>query len=83
MCNSVNYRGQCYESPAELAELLGGVEKLVWQDTNPFVGRQAQEDWHVMDQCLCPIDLEATLRNAGFTWTRGVDPMEWHITVSA
>jgi hypothetical protein len=33
----------------------------------------------VMDLCLCPIDLAATLHKAGFEWARGRDPMEWFV----
>ena len=79
MCNSVHFCGREYNSPAELAILVGGAEKLVWQTQNPFVGWPPDKDWHAMDLCLCPINLEATLSNAGFRWTRGADPFEWFV----
>ncbi len=77
MCNAVRHSGRWYNTPAELAQLVGGADRIVWQDTNPFVSWPADQDWHRMDLCLCPVNLEATLKNAGLTWTRGVDPMEW------
>ena len=80
MCNSVHHKGRWYNTPAELAELVGGADRLVWQETNPFIRWPAGKDWHVMDECLCPINLEATFRRAGLTWTLGTDPMEWFIT---
>jgi hypothetical protein len=67
MCNSLQYQGRWYQTPSELAEVIGGADRLVWQAGGP-------QD---MDSCLCPVDLEATLTNAGFRWSRGVDPMEW------
>lgn len=79
MCNSVHFGGQWHKTPSELATLVGGVDKLVWQKTNPFVGWPEGEDWRRMDLCLCPINLEATLAKAGFTWSRGTDPMEWFL----
>jgi hypothetical protein len=79
MCNSVLYCEREYNTPSELAVLVGGAEKLVWQDRNRFMGWPADKDRHVMDQCLCQIDLAATLGNAGFKWTRGIDPMEWFV----
>jgi hypothetical protein len=80
MCNSVFYCGREYKTPAELAVLVGGTDKLVWGSQNPFVNWPADKDWHATDLCLCPIDLAATLANGGFKWTRGVDPMEWFVT---
>jgi hypothetical protein len=32
MCNSIHHLGREYQSPAQLAELLGGAEKLVWSN---------------------------------------------------
>ena len=66
MC-TVRYLGREYQSPAELATLIGGEENLVWS------GLQL----HDIKGCLCSVDLEATLERAGFGWIRGVDPMEW------
>jgi hypothetical protein len=69
MCNSVHYEGREYNKPTALAPLIGGADKLVWREK------------HVKhDLCLCPVDLEATLGNAGFQWTRGPDPMEWFVS---
>ncbi len=70
MCNSVEYEGRWYNTPAELTNLLGGADKLVWAEGAGH---------HAMNLCLCPVDLAATLANAGFTWSLGVDPMEWHV----
>ena len=67
MCNAVQYQGHWYQTPSELAGLVGGADRLVWEEGRP-------QD---MDNCLCPIDLEATLTAAGFSWSRGADPMEW------
>ena len=77
MCNAVQFHERWFNTPEELATLVGGPDKLVWQSKNPFHPWPADKDWHVMDACLCPIDLAATLSAAGFRWTRGVDPMEW------
>ena len=67
MCNSIRYLGREYQTPAQLAELVGGMDQIVWADDQP----------HDINNCLCPVDLESTLAQAGFTWERGVDPMEW------
>ena len=67
MCNSVSYMGREYQSPAQLAELVGGDDRLVWSGTRA----------HDTNSCLCSVDLEATLERAGFHWRRGADPMEW------
>jgi hypothetical protein len=67
MCNSVFYQGREYQTPNQLAELVGGKAHIMWLDDQP----------HDMNSCLCSVDLEATLKRAGFDWTRGVDPMEW------
>ncbi len=80
MCNSVLYKDRIYNTPRELAELVGGEAGLIWQTRNPFVGLPKGKDWHDLDLCLCPIDLEATLLGVGFRWTRGVDPMEYFLT---
>lgn len=77
MCNSVLYHGKAFNTPRELATLIGGEDRLVWSDKNPFVNWPVEKDWHDLDLCLCPVDLEATLKGAGFHWTRGADPMEW------
>jgi hypothetical protein len=67
MCNSVRYLDRDYQSPAQLAELVGGEDNIAWLDNCP----------RDMNGCLCSVDLEATLRQADFRWSRGVDPMEW------
>ena len=67
VCNTVRYIGREYQSPAQLAELIGGEDHLVWSDFQT----------HDMNGCLCSVDLEATLKRAGFDWRRSVDPMEW------
>jgi len=67
MCNSVRYLDRVYATPAELAQLVGGQDRIVRGDS---INRD-------VSNCLCPVDLEATLERAGFDWHRGVDPMEW------
>jgi hypothetical protein len=67
MCNSVRYRGREYQTPAQLAELVGGADQIVWTNAGPYD----------VNNCLCPVDLETTLGRAGFTWEWGIDPMEW------
>jgi hypothetical protein len=67
MCNSVRHLGRVYQTPSDLAELVGGQDQIVWLDVEP----------HDANNCLCPVDLEATLKQAGFRWERGADPMEW------
>jgi hypothetical protein len=78
MCNSVFFEGREYGTPRKLAELVGGKDRLVWINTNPFRKWPDGKDWHDLDLCLCPVDLEATLQRAGFSWRRGTaDPMEY------
>ncbi|RVK55594.1 hypothetical protein CN090_20040 [Sinorhizobium meliloti] len=79
MCNSVICNGRYYNTPRELADLLGGEDTLVWQSTNPFLKWPEGEDWHVLDLCLCPIDMKATLDRAGLVWEQGRDPMEYFV----
>jgi len=67
MCNSVRYLDRDHQSPVQLAELVGGVDHIVW----------LEDGSRDMNGCLCSVDLEATLQRAGFRWTRGADPMEW------
>jgi hypothetical protein len=68
VCNSVSYLGCEYQSPAELATLIGE-KNLVWADLQS----------HDVKGCLCSVDLEASLKRAGFGWTRGIDPMQWTV----
>lgn len=77
MCNSVIFDGVEYNTPRNLAVLLGGEEKLIWQARNPFQPWPDGKEWKDLDLCLCPIDLAATLENAGLSYIRGDDPMEW------
>lgn len=79
MCNSVHKSGREHETPGELAKLVGGVENLVWQTENPFVGWPEGKDWHELDLCLCSIDVPNTLTNAALKWHRGDDPMEYFV----
>jgi hypothetical protein len=79
MCDSVHLYGREYQTPAELAGLIGGTEKLVWQTTNSFVLWPEGKTGPLMDGCLCPVDLAATLNRAGFEWKIAPDPMEWVI----
>jgi hypothetical protein len=77
MCDSVFFENREYRSPRQLAELVGGEDKLVWQTANPFRKWSEGKNWRDLDVCLCPINLEATLQQAGFGWRRGEpDPME-------
>src|SRR5262245_40842676 len=57
MCNSVSCAGRIYQTPSQLAELVGGVDSLVWVTTD--LRRN-------MNGCLCSIELEPTLERAGF-----------------
>jgi hypothetical protein len=66
MCNAAQFEGHWYRTPAELSVLVGGSQRLVW---NGDVER-------VMDSCLCSVDLAATLSRSGYSWERGLDPME-------
>jgi hypothetical protein len=79
MCNAVFFCDREYGSPRQLATLVGGLDNLMWGDKNPFRSWPSDKDWHDLDLCLCPIDLEATLGAAGFKWIRGSDPMEWYV----
>ncbi len=80
MCNSVRLHGRWLDTPEDLAVALGGTDRLVWQERNPFHRWPAGKEWRVMDCCLCPIDLKATLDKAGLAWKRGdADPMEWFV----
>ncbi len=80
MCNSVLAHGREYQTPRQLAELVGGDDKLIWQSRNPFTPWPKGKDWHDLDLCLCGIDLPSTLRRAGLPWHRGEDdPMEYFI----
>lgn len=80
MCDSVFCNGVEYSTPRKLAVLLGGEEKLVWQDANPFTPWPDGKDWKDLDLCLCPVELAKTLSAAGFVYRRGDDPMEWFVT---
>lgn len=79
MCNSVIANGREYETPGQLASLVGGEDKLVWQSTNPFTRWPEGKDWRDLDLCLCGINLRETLTRAGLRWRHGVDPMEYFI----
>lgn len=75
MCNSVRFQGQWLLSPDQLANLVGGADRIIWQSANPIVG--SDDERRHSEKCLCNVDLAATLTKAGFQWVRGVDPMEW------
>lgn len=77
MCDSVLFEDREYRTPRQLADLVDGQDKLVWQSANPFKNWPEGKDWRDFDLCLCPIDLESTLKLAGFRWHRGADPMEY------
>ncbi len=80
MCNSVIADGRSYDTPRQLAALLGGEDKLIWQSQNPFVRWPPGKDWRDLDLCLCGINLPATLEKAGLRWRVGEDdPMEHFI----
>lgn len=80
MCNSVIADGRSYDTPRQLATLLGGEDKLIWQTQNPFVRWPEGKDWRDLDLCLCGINLAATLEKAGLQWHVGDDdPMEHFI----
>lgn len=44
MCNTVLAQRREHATPRELAALLGGEDKLVWQSRNPFRGWPEGED---------------------------------------
>lgn len=50
MCNSVVDGETIYETPRELATLVG-MDGLVWRDKNPFVNWFVGKDWHDLDLC--------------------------------
>jgi hypothetical protein len=77
MCNSVFFQNQEYRTPRQLAHLVGGEDKLVWGNSNPFRNWPEGKNWRDLDLCLCPIEMEATLSQVGFRWHRGADPMEY------
>ncbi|RUU60706.1 hypothetical protein EOD04_22350 [Mesorhizobium sp. M2C.T.Ca.TU.009.01.2.1] len=79
MCNSVVGNGREYTTPRDLAALVGGEDKLIWQTKNPFVPWPEGKDWHDLDLCLCAVDMNATLGKAGLHWHRGDDPMQYFI----
>jgi hypothetical protein len=79
MCETVKYGDRWYTSPRALAEIIGGAENLIWRDKDKTQKSPGARRWGVMDLCLCSIDLEKTLASAGFDWTKGRDPMEWHV----
>ncbi|MBN9457239.1 MAG: hypothetical protein J0I54_11485 [Bosea sp.] len=80
MCNSVIADGRSYDTPRQLAVLLGGQDKLIWQSQNPFVRWPQGKDWRDLDLCLCGINLPATLEKTGLRWRVGDDdPMEHFI----
>lgn len=79
MCNSVIHQGRHYDTSRQLAALLGGCDKLVWEAANPFKRVANGRDWRDLDLCLCAIDLPATLAKADLKWRLGADPMEHFI----
>ena len=80
MCNPVIADGRSYDTPRQLAVLLGGQDKLIWQSQNPFVRWPQGKDWRDLDLCLCGINLPATLEKTGLRWRVGDDdPMEHFI----
>jgi len=79
VCNSVVDGGTIYETPRELAALVG-VDGLVWRDKSPFVNLPVGKDWHDLDLCLCGIDISASLARVGLRCERmTADPMELKI----
>jgi hypothetical protein len=79
VCNSVLDGGTIYETPRELARLVG-MDGLVWREKNPFAKWPAGKDWHDLDLCLCGIDIPASLSQVGLRCERmTADPMEFEI----
>lgn len=79
MCNSVVDGETIYETPRELATLVG-MDGLVWRDKNPFVNWSVGKDWHDLDLCLCGVDISASLGRVGLKRERmTADPMELKI----
>lgn len=75
MCNSLTFEGKEFWTPRQLAELLGGEDRLVWASESPFRNLPEGRDWQDLDLCLCAIELEATLEKASLSWRPGSDPM--------
>ena len=67
MCVAVNYDDRWYQTPVELASLIGGMSRLKW------CGDVVRSS----DPCLCSVDIARTLSQAGYELTRGADPMQW------
>lgn len=59
MCNQIVCRDCTYETPGELANLVGGPSGLVWGD------HEGDMDW-----CLCVINVPETLNRAGLKWVQ-------------
>lgn len=79
MCNSVIDGETVYDTPRELAKLVG-MDGLVWRERNPFINMPADKDWRDLDLCLCGIDIPASLGRAGLRCARvSPDPMEFSV----
>jgi hypothetical protein len=71
MCSTIFFRDRkalCI-SPRELAAQIGGEANLIWLDgakphQSPIPGRD------VMDCCLCPVDIAASIAAAGLRAVR-------------
>jgi hypothetical protein len=68
MCQHVFKGGETYATPRQLAGLVGGTGRLVWDGE---IGPQ--------DGCLCAVDIPATLDGSGLKWTRDRDPMFFRV----
>jgi len=79
MCNSVHDGGTIYQTPRELAELVG-LHGLVWIESSSFVNLPTGVDWQDLDLCLCAIDIPASLGSVGLRCgNRSADPMELEV----
>jgi len=79
MCQSVSFENRWYTTPQQLAELVGGVDRIVWKPQQQARGGAVAFEGRRLDQCLCAVDLGTTLASAGFAHRQGEDPMEWYI----
>jgi hypothetical protein len=71
--------GAIYETPRELAKLVG-TEGLVWRERNPFAKWPVGKDWRDLDLCLCGVDIPASIGRMGLRCERMTeDPMEFTV----
>ena len=67
-------------SPRELAEIVGGLENIIWHNGyGPHWG-EIYVWLHVLpDCCLCPVNVPATLKAAGVEFEEGFMGGDWRV----